>query len=149
MKHLNANATQIDGTHYRPKKVGGLQHWDLCDQYNVGYLESAATKYLSRFRHKAGVKDLRKARHFVLKLIEQRSAAGADLRCPNVPASAVTQFLADNDITGREVMYLTALFSWREVDMLRTVEISLEHFTEQYEAEQQAAEPGAGYVNQD
>jgi hypothetical protein len=38
--------------------------------WQLGYLDGNAVKYLSRWRHKGGVQDLKKARHYIDKLIE-------------------------------------------------------------------------------
>lgn len=62
-----ANATQHGGTHY--KKMA-IQPWDYIVSNNLGYLEGNAVKYLSRWRRKNGVEDLRKAIHYIEKLIE-------------------------------------------------------------------------------
>lgn len=35
-----------------------------------GYLQGNAIKYLARYRSKGGIEDLRKARHYIEKLIE-------------------------------------------------------------------------------
>lgn len=62
-----ANATQIGGGHYKQ-----FQHetWDVILDWGLGYLDGNAVKYLSRWRHKGGVQDLRKAAHYIQKLIE-------------------------------------------------------------------------------
>lgn len=146
MKNKSANEMQVGGDHY--KASSGLQHWDLIDTYEVGYLEGCATKYLSRFRKKAGAVDLRKALHYVTKLLEVRERDGFDDKMlPDVPYAAIDKFLFDNGITGREVAHITALLSWRDLDMLRVVILSLENFIPEYEAEE--ADAGSGYVNQD
>lgn len=63
----SANAEQVGGTHYRDQAV---QPWDFIARNGIGYLEGCAIKYLSRWRQKGGVADLRKARHYIDKLIE-------------------------------------------------------------------------------
>jgi hypothetical protein len=63
---LSVNDRQVGGTHYR----SALQHWDLIERNGIGYLEAAATKYVTRWRSKGGVQDLEKAVHYVEKLIE-------------------------------------------------------------------------------
>ena len=63
---MSANDTQVGGSHYR----SGLQHWDLIERYGIGYLEAAATKYVVRWRKKNGVEDLKKSRHYTVKLLE-------------------------------------------------------------------------------
>lgn len=76
-----ANTMQVGGTHYQR---GGLQHWDFVEAHGIGYLEAAASKYLTRWRDKNGAQDLEKARHYTVKLLElheegsryQRGTAG-------------------------------------------------------------------------
>ena len=62
-----ANDVQIGGDHYRK---GGIQPWDYIIANNIGYLEGTAIKYLTRWKYKNGVEDLKKARHFIDKAIE-------------------------------------------------------------------------------
>ena len=65
---MTANDMQVGGGHYSTK--GGYQHWDWCADVRLGYFESAATKYLSRHWDKNGVEDVKKAYHYVLKILE-------------------------------------------------------------------------------
>lgn len=64
---MSANDTQVGGAHYRDKKI---QTWDYIVQNEIPYLEGCAIKYLSRWRDKGGIEDLRKAQHYIQKLIE-------------------------------------------------------------------------------
>jgi len=64
---MTANNTQIAGTHYKKKTI---EPWDFIAANNIGFFEGNAIKYLSRWRDKGGVEDLRKARHYIEKLIE-------------------------------------------------------------------------------
>ena len=61
------NAVQIAGTHYKGKAI---QPWDYVAANELGYFEGTAIKYLTRWKDKGGVDDLRKAVHFIEKLIE-------------------------------------------------------------------------------
>jgi hypothetical protein len=63
---MNANAKQIQGSHYQTL----IQPWDAITDWELGFLDGCAVKYLSRWRKKGGVNDLRKAVHFIEKLIE-------------------------------------------------------------------------------
>jgi Protein of unknwon function (DUF3310) len=63
----SANTVQMGGTHYKDQP---FQHWDFVAQMDLNYFEGNITKYLSRFRHKNGVEDLRKAWHYTLKYSE-------------------------------------------------------------------------------
>ncbi len=64
----SANDIQIAGDHY--KKYGALQPWDVVIAWNMGYLDGTALKYLARWKDKGGIDDLKKAIHFIEKLIE-------------------------------------------------------------------------------
>ena len=62
-----ANDVQVAGTHYKSKAI---QPWDYIVANNLGYLEGNIVKYVSRWKDKGGVDDLRKAQHYLTKLIE-------------------------------------------------------------------------------
>lgn len=69
---MSANDEQVGGTHYKDM---GIQSWDfmrecMSAEAFSGYLQGCCIKYLSRFQRKGGVEDLRKARHYLDKLIE-------------------------------------------------------------------------------
>lgn len=64
---MSANEVQVSGTHYKNKTV---QPWDYIASNGLGYFEGNIVKYVSRWRDKGGVDDLRKARHYLDKLIE-------------------------------------------------------------------------------
>jgi len=66
---MNANEIQVGGTHY--KDGGSFQHWDLVSEWNIGYLEGYATKYLFRWeKTETPLKDLTKSFHVTQKLME-------------------------------------------------------------------------------
>ena len=60
------NDKQIGGTHYKTS----IQPWDAILDWELGFLDGCAVKYLARWRKKGGLDDLRKAVHFIEKLIE-------------------------------------------------------------------------------
>lgn len=62
-----ANDVQVAGTHYKDKAI---QPWDYIIANKLGYLEGNIVKYISRWEVKGGVDDLKKARHYLDKLIE-------------------------------------------------------------------------------
>lgn len=66
---MTANKKQIGGKHYQ----SAYQHWDWVLDNDLSYLEGCATKYIVRWRDKGGVEDLKKAAHYIEKLIEPRS----------------------------------------------------------------------------
>jgi len=63
----SANDRQEGGNHYKQFKH---ETWDVILDWGLGYLDGNAVKYLSRWRHKNGLEDLKKARHYIDKLIE-------------------------------------------------------------------------------
>lgn len=64
---MSANNVQHGGNHYKNKAI---QPWDYIAANNIGYFEGTAIKYLTRWKEKGGVEDLKKAIHFIEKLIE-------------------------------------------------------------------------------
>ena len=68
---MSANATQIGGDHYQTLDP---QPWDVTlaweAQGAIGQAEAAIIWYLVRHRTKGGLESLKKARHWLDKLIE-------------------------------------------------------------------------------
>lgn len=74
-----ANDRQEGGDHYKDQSGNLEQHWDMMWRlYREAWFVGNVSKYLFRYRRKNGVEDLRKARHYLDKLIElEESAVGA------------------------------------------------------------------------
>ena len=75
---LPASARQEGGDHYRRLAV---QPWDAMQAWMPqkafeGYLRGCALKYLARCDAKGGLQDVRKARHYLEKLIEVMESKG-------------------------------------------------------------------------
>jgi hypothetical protein len=64
---IRANEQQVGGAHYAVKAI---QPWDYIIANNLGYLEGNIVKYVSRWKDKGGIEDLKKAQHYLQKLIE-------------------------------------------------------------------------------
>lgn len=64
---MSANDIQVGGDHYKTKSI---QPWDFIVSNGLGYLEGCVVKYVSRYTLKGGVEDLKKAQHYLSKLIE-------------------------------------------------------------------------------
>ena len=75
---MSANDNQVGGTHYKDVPPGEEQHWDMMWRlYGEAWFVGNVTKYVLRYRKKNGVEDLKKARHYLDKLIElEEGAAG-------------------------------------------------------------------------
>ena len=70
MSHLNN--TQIGGNHYTSKTVQpwqAMQSWMSHEEF-TGFLRGNVIKYIARCNEKGGIEDLKKARHYLDKLIE-------------------------------------------------------------------------------
>jgi len=118
---MSANDYQIDGDHYRSE----FEHWDWCINIRLGYLESASTKYVTRWRDKNGVQDVEKAIHYLIKTKE----AWADGRYPNrsffgdkaymeEAQKQTRRWLDANGIVGLEAEFMWAAASWQnDVDL--------------------------------
>ncbi len=66
-----ANDRQEGGSHYKTKAI---QPWDYISANGLGFFDGNVVKYVTRFRDKNGIADLRKARHYLDKLIEVEEA---------------------------------------------------------------------------
>jgi hypothetical protein len=69
---MSADDYQVGGAHYRASE---LQPWHVMEAWMsreafTGFLHGNVIKYVSRFRNKGGVQDLKKAQHYLEKLIE-------------------------------------------------------------------------------
>lgn len=69
-EHYNSQVEQVGGDHYQ----ADFQHWDMVALTRTGYLEGNATKYLSRWRKKNGLEDLKKSYSYVDKMISFKGA---------------------------------------------------------------------------
>jgi len=70
---MSANDHQVGGNHYARHSI---QPWDYIVANDLGYLEGNIVKYISRWREKGGVNDLRKVIHYAEKLIEVATKEG-------------------------------------------------------------------------
>lgn len=68
---MSASKTQVGGGHYEAMSI---QPWDIIDAHGLNYYEGNVLKYLLRHRAKNGVEDLKKARHYLDKLIENEES---------------------------------------------------------------------------
>ena len=64
---VTPNDVQVGGTHYKEQDI---QPWDAIHAWGLGFFSGNVVKYVARHNQKGGVDDLRKARHYLDKLIE-------------------------------------------------------------------------------
>jgi hypothetical protein len=63
---MEANKRQCGGTHYKSP----IEVWDFVLANDIGFMEGNVIKYVTRWREKGGIEDLKKAQHYLEKLIE-------------------------------------------------------------------------------
>lgn len=69
-KQPAALEAQVGGGHYKDMPI---QPFEYIHANGIGFAEGCVIKYVSRWRKKNGVEDLKKARHFLDLLIEAES----------------------------------------------------------------------------
>lgn len=70
-----AISRQVGGSHYRHLDI---QPFDYVTANGLGYAEGSVVYYVTRWRQKGGVEDLRKALHTLEMLIEHVEKHGAN-----------------------------------------------------------------------
>lgn len=115
---MSALDTQVGGRHYKSLGIQPVQVWLAND---LGPIEASCLKYLTRWREKGGVEDLRKVHHFLAILIEHVEKTGVPLRRQNLMITA-RQYCEANGIGNAEQEIIDYLLRWRDsgVGMLRT-----------------------------
>jgi hypothetical protein len=67
---MSALDIQTGGSHYKDLKIQPVEYIHAND---LGFCEGSVIKYITRWRAKNGIEDLKKARHFIDLLIEFES----------------------------------------------------------------------------
>lgn len=147
---MEANDYQVGGRHY----VKHYQHWDMVCDVKMPYLLACATKYVSRWKEKNGVQDLRKSIHYIQKADE------LGIYMPKIPL--IERLFAW--LCGREKPVFTRLslmfefaaqFGDDEYDAIMNIyygeyERAKEIITHMiYQEEFDESEPNSAYTNQD
>ncbi|MCO7175537.1 DUF3310 domain-containing protein [Sporolactobacillus kofuensis] len=68
---IHASDESKDSTSPSYYKHGGIETWDYIIAKGLNYLEGNIVKYVTRWHDKNGVEDLKKARVYLDKLIEE------------------------------------------------------------------------------
>ena len=64
---MSVGKKQVGGDHYLSQAI---QPWDIIVANRLNFFEGNALKYLLRWKHKGGIEDLLKAKHYIDKLID-------------------------------------------------------------------------------
>lgn len=141
MNPKDVNAHQIGGEHYRSE----LQHWDFVELNGIGYLEGCATKYLTRWRKKGGLLDLKKAKHYIEKLM---SLPDRKDRTYDKLKVDVQDFCKANNVAETEARVIDLLVCWEDrgqlVLALGWIDIIIEREELRLLREQPQAAPARG-----
>jgi len=70
MSQQNASSSQVGGHHYCHLAIQPVEY---IHRNNIGFCEGSVIKYVTRWRNKGQLEDLRKARHFLDLLIEMET----------------------------------------------------------------------------
>ena len=65
--NMKSLSKQVGGDHYKKMNIQVVEFWMA---NNIPAMEGAVIKYLCRWKDKDGIKDLKKAEHFLQMLIE-------------------------------------------------------------------------------
>jgi hypothetical protein len=76
----SATETQVGGDHYKDM---GIQPAEYVHRNKIPYLEGSVIYYVTRWRKKNGIEDLKKARHTLDLIIEMETRPTA--RLPHMP----------------------------------------------------------------
>ena len=105
----NPLLTQVGGDHYKKLKIQPVQLWLAND---LGPIEAACVKYLTRWRDKGGVEDLRKVQHFI-ELLRDYVRTSNELIRPHRIYITAHQYCVANGIDRAEQEIIDRLIRWR------------------------------------
>ena len=138
MSEMSVDDKQVGGNHYKTS----FQHWDLLHKVGFGseYYVGQATKYLTRWRKKHGIRDVRKGQHFLEKLIQLTEEYGPEfLRYSKVDEGGVYDLIAGtqpnldlffdaNELDLRERAIIIGLLFATSLDGLKAVWEEIDKF---------------------
>lgn len=96
----------VKGKHY---EHGALEPIDVIDAWGLGFSEGCIVKYVARWRHKDGLKDLYKAKWYLNHLINLAGNRYAPAVQPNVGTSIVDKL----KLPYREAYAIARMFYWQ------------------------------------
>lgn len=87
---MSALSTQEGGSHYKSLPIQPVEY---IHANKIGYFEGCVIKYVTRWKTKNGIEDLKKAKHFIELLLELESKSVSPQITPatsiaNLPAGA-------------------------------------------------------------
>ncbi len=68
---------KVDAAVVHPKHYNkGIEVWDFTTSHDMNFLQGNVVKYVTRYKYKSGLQDLKKAQQYLSKLIESEEAKG-------------------------------------------------------------------------
>lgn len=107
-----AMTKQVAGSHYRGLAI---QPTEFCQRNGLDFCIGSILKYLTRWRSKNGIEDLKKARHFV----EIREAFPYHIRQPGHIEITMLEYVSRNNIRPDDAESLYRLEAYYNADLLR------------------------------
>lgn len=109
MQSKDVNLKQVGGNHYRTK----YQHWDLMIKYDVPYMESQITRYVTRARKKNGLEDMEKGIHYLEKVLSLPVYAPIYAKRPKaIPTWDIEDFCKSNYLNPTETTLILNTLQW-------------------------------------
>lgn len=104
-KHESANDRQVAGAHYKKP----IEHWDIVAMLNLDYYQGQISKYVFRWRDKAGIVDLEKALHVLQKYIEVEKARQSGTLDEQLLGAALSRHIERGTYTEDEAFGLVSV----------------------------------------
>jgi len=114
---------QEGGDHYQAE----FQHWDWVIDAKIGYLAGNATKYISRWRRKNGIADLKKAMTYIDKMIATRKNSDWHYSSVSTKDPRTTmRFIKSAELSGEEANLVIILSGDCDANKLKRAKERLE-----------------------
>jgi len=133
---MSANKIQIGGDHYKTD----YEPWDLIIKWEIPFLEGSAIKYLTRWKDKGGLEDLKKVEHYYIKLIEAISL-GYNVPDDAPDAGDLDRYMKANKLDSFQCDQVEIFATWNRREELEQGLYDLREYIHQREFEQSLGDP--------
>lgn len=107
---MSAFDTQVGGAHYKSLAVQPVEFWLISD---LGAVEGAIVKYMTRWRDKGGLEDLKKVQHFLEIMIEFYEQNDPPPLDPHPPKMSPEEYCHRNSLGAHETVIICRVVEWR------------------------------------
>lgn len=94
---MSVDEVQHGGNHYKIDD-DRFQHWNFVVACDLGYHLGNATKYITRHRKKNGVEDLKKAGHYIDKMVELIRSSKVDQPISGIGENVLEEYCHANQL---------------------------------------------------